>query len=84
MHRCSDPLCNKVISTGRPFTRVDGKVYCSEDCRKSWEMANIALLGAADPFRNSPFARSYRLTDDECDCETCVIPPPEPSTIEVS
>lgn len=59
MHRCSDPLCGKVIDSTQSCFEFAGSVYCSRDCRTSWEMANVALLGAADPFRKTPMAALY-------------------------
>jgi hypothetical protein len=59
MHRCSDPLCGRVIDPSQSRVEIAGSLYCSMVCRTSWEMANVALHGAADPFRKSPLAVFY-------------------------
>ena len=61
MERCSDPLCCAAIDPSRSPVKVEGRVYCAISCRKSWEMANTALQGAANPFRFSPMAIKYSM-----------------------
>jgi hypothetical protein len=73
MKGCSDPLCGCTIDPLGPIFRVSGNAFCDAGCYHSWDMANTALVGAADPFRNSATAALYRARTTRFDQEQAAL-----------